>query len=234
MQWFNDIQMPEDVNWLIVGDFNLYRSPDDRNRLGADFAETFLFNEAICSLGLIELPLKGRCYTWTNRQQPPLLERLDWFFTSASWTLSYPSTIAYSLINETSDHVPCIISISTSIPKHFLFHFENYWLEHDGFFPIVEHSWMQPTNVSEAAKVITAKVKNLRMALRNWKRSMSNLKTNILNVKLILVFLCFVEDFRDLSIVEWNFKAILEAKLQTLLQHQRLYWKQRGKSNGLS
>jgi len=38
-----------------------------------------------------------------------------------------------------------------------------------------------------------------------------------------------VEEFRDLSVVEWNFKAILENKLQTLLQHQRLYWKQRGK-----
>jgi len=27
---------------------------------------------------------------------------------------------------------------------------------------------------------------------------------------------------------KWNFKAILETKLQTLLYHQRLYWKQRG------
>jgi hypothetical protein len=84
LQWFTDIQMPEDVNWLIVGDFNLCRSPDDRNRPGGDLSAMFLFNEAISSLGLIELPLKGRCYTWSNKQQTPLLERLDWFFTSAS------------------------------------------------------------------------------------------------------------------------------------------------------
>jgi len=58
---------------------------------------------------------------------------------------------------------------------------------------------------------------------------MSNLKTNIANIKLLLGFFCFIEEFRDLSIVEWNFKAILETKFQTLLLHQRLYWKQRGK-----
>jgi hypothetical protein len=221
--------MHDDVNWLIVGDFNLCRSPDDRNRPGGDLAEMFLFNEAISSLVLVELPLKGRRFTWSNKQQCPLLERLDWFFTSASWTLSYPSTIVYPLIKETSNHVPCVITISTSIPKHFLFRFENYWLEHADFYPVIEQSWLQPANVSNAAKVIMAKFKNLRISLKAWKRYLSNLKTNIANIKLLLGFFCFIEEFRDLSIVEWNFKAILETKLQTLLQHQRLYWKQRGK-----
>jgi len=33
---------------------------------------------------------------------------------------------------------------------------------------------------------------------------------------------------RDLTIVEWNFKHILEDKLLSLLRQQRIYWKQRG------
>lgn len=70
--------LPE-IDWLIVGDFNLIRRPLDRNREGADTIEMFLFNEAISKLGLIELSLHGRQYTWTNKQFPPLLERLDWF-----------------------------------------------------------------------------------------------------------------------------------------------------------
>ena len=76
--------MPEDDDWLVVGDFNLLRKPKDRNREGADLNEIFLFNEAINKLDLIELPLHGRQFTWTNKQFPPLLERLDWFFTSNS------------------------------------------------------------------------------------------------------------------------------------------------------
>jgi len=100
-------------------------------------------------------------------------------------------------------------------------------LEHTDFFSVVEQSWSAPINVSDAAKIISAKFKNLRMAPKIWKRSLSNLKTKIANVKLVMGFFCLVE-FKDLSIVEWNFESILEKKLQTLLHHQRLYWKQRG------
>lgn len=59
-----------DTDWLVVGDFNLMRKPEDRNREGADLNEIFLFNEAINKLDLIELPLHGRQYTWTNKQFP--------------------------------------------------------------------------------------------------------------------------------------------------------------------
>ena len=34
LSWFRDIQMPTEILWLIVGDFNLIRSPEDRNRPG--------------------------------------------------------------------------------------------------------------------------------------------------------------------------------------------------------
>lgn len=77
LSWFSGIQMPENVDWLIIGNFNLCRSPDDRNRLGGNHLDMYLFNEAISSLGLVDLPLKGRRFTWSNKQPSPLLERLD-------------------------------------------------------------------------------------------------------------------------------------------------------------
>lgn len=202
LDWFSDIQMPQEINWLVVRDFNLCQSPDDRNRPGGDINEMLLFNEAISRLGLVELPLKGRRFTWTNKQRCPLLERLDWFFTSASWTISYPTTVAYSLVNETSDHVPCVISISTSIPKHSLFRFENYWLQHLDFFTVVEQAWNIQPSSSDAAKVLTSKFKSLRVALKHWKRSLSNLKVTISNIKSVLSLFCLMEEFRDLSIEE--------------------------------
>lgn len=92
LQWFKNIHMPDNINWLIVGDFNLYRSPNDRNKPRGDHLEMYLFNEAISALSIVELPLKGRRYTWSNKQLLPLLERLDWFFTNALWTVTYPNT----------------------------------------------------------------------------------------------------------------------------------------------
>lgn len=69
--------MPDDVDSLIVGDFNLMRDPTNRNRPSGDQAEMYMFNEAISALRLDEIPLYGRQITWTNKQMAPNLERLD-------------------------------------------------------------------------------------------------------------------------------------------------------------
>jgi hypothetical protein len=82
--------------------------------------------------------------------------------------------------------------------------------------------------IDDAAKNITAKFKNLRRVLKEWKQTLSNLKEIISNVKLILTFINFLEEFRDLSLVEWNFRKLLETKLISLLRQQKAYWKQRG------
>jgi hypothetical protein len=37
-----------------------------------------------------------------------------------------------------------------------------------------------------------------------------------------------IEEWRDLSLQEWNFKEILSRKLANLLHQQNLYWRQRG------
>jgi hypothetical protein len=41
------IQMAQDVDWLIVGDFNLLRGPNNINKPGGIVQEMLLFNEVI-------------------------------------------------------------------------------------------------------------------------------------------------------------------------------------------
>lgn len=78
--WLYHLHIPVDDKWLFLGDFNFIRSLDNRNRPGGDINDIFSFNEIIGHLGLLELPLKGRAFTWSNMQEQPLLEQLDWFF----------------------------------------------------------------------------------------------------------------------------------------------------------
>ena len=195
MHWFENIQMPDDLAWLIIGDFNLYRKPEDRNRAGGNVGDMLLFNNAISALGLVEIPLHGRKFTWTNKQHPPLLERLDWFFSSQSWTLRYPLTIAHSLVMETSDHWPCVIKIKTFISKGGIFRFENCWMAHESFLPMVASCWNGSFSQQDAAKLVTAKFKSLRCALRHWQAKHSNLKITIENVKLVISFLDSIDGY---------------------------------------
>lgn len=63
IDWLNTLEIKDDGNWIIIGDFNFYRSLNDRNRPGGNMNDVFIFNEVISNLGLQEIPLKIRKYT---------------------------------------------------------------------------------------------------------------------------------------------------------------------------
>jgi exonuclease III len=86
VQWLNDVNIPDDEDWLLLGDFNFIRSPSNRNKPGGNYSDMFIFNDFIRNQNLTESPIKGRNFTWSNMQGNPLLEQLDWFFSSLHWT----------------------------------------------------------------------------------------------------------------------------------------------------
>jgi len=69
----------------------------------------------------------------------------------------------------------------------------------------------------------------MRTVLRSWQKNLSSLKRTLNNVKVILSLMEIIEECRDLTVMEWNFKETLNEKLSHLLEQQRVYWKQRGK-----
>lgn len=164
--WLQNIHTDTETDWMILGDFNLIRKEADRNKPGGDINDMFRFNSAISSLGITEIPLQGKHFTWSNKQPSPLMEKLDWVFTSSSWAVTYPSTSLTALEMIPSDHCPCVVQISTAIPRNNIFRFENFWLEQQGFQQVLNQSWQSTSDSDDAAKVITLKFKKLRANLR--------------------------------------------------------------------
>jgi hypothetical protein len=140
---------------------------------------------------------------------------------------SFPNSWAIGLSRDTSYHTPCLISATTRVPKPHIFIFENFWLQHPDFSAILQHGWNLPTQQSDKAKNINAKFKNLRRVLRAWKLQLPSLGKTIQNCKEIILFLDIMEEFRDLTVEEWNFRTIISQQLQDLLHQQKIYWKQR-------
>jgi hypothetical protein len=50
-----------------------------------------------------------------------LLVQLYWCFTSISWTTAFPNTLLVPLVKTTSDHIPCVAQIGSSILKANIF-----------------------------------------------------------------------------------------------------------------
>jgi hypothetical protein len=89
--------MPEDIEWLIIRDFNLIHRPSDRNRSRGNVQDMLDFNVPIGNLRLEEIKLDGNKSTWSNKQSSPRLERLDWFFASVALMAKYPRSYVKTL-----------------------------------------------------------------------------------------------------------------------------------------
>jgi hypothetical protein len=211
----------------VLGDFNFVRSQENRNRSGGDINDMFLFNEVIGHLGLLELPLKGKKFTWSNMQKTPLLEQLDWFFTSSNWILDYPNSMVLPLARKGSDHTPCIVNIDTDIPKAKLFRFENFWVDLPGFMECVKKSWSNPSHKNYSSAILMDKLKNLRYAQKKWHPSLARLKGFIQNCNNVILLLDSLEEKRPLFTVEFNFRLIVKLHLDDLLLAECRYWRKR-------
>lgn len=76
LDWFQNIQMDDSTDWMVLGDFYIIRYPDKRNKDGGNLNEMMNFNAAIGELGLVEIPMKGRNFTWSNMQEAPCWKKL--------------------------------------------------------------------------------------------------------------------------------------------------------------
>jgi exonuclease III len=187
--WLLDLDATPMDSWVILGDFNLIRSPENRNRIGGDINNMLLFNRIISQLDLVEIPLKGRAFTWSNMQDNPLLEKLDWIFTSANWTTLFPHTIATPLAKLSSDHIPIKVQISTSVPKACLFRFEDYWMEFDGFYDTIQSSWHSHI-YRNSAQDLVARLKSVRHGLKKWVETCPSSTPSLIHA--ILSWLCLM------------------------------------------
>lgn len=71
--------------WCVGSDFNVTHFTHDRNGSGSRGAGMYEFDNFISRGGLIDLPLKGGQFTWSNRRDISILSRLDRFLVNVDW-----------------------------------------------------------------------------------------------------------------------------------------------------
>jgi hypothetical protein len=94
---------------LIGADFNIIRSPHEKNNNNYNTRWSFVFNAIIESLNLREIVLTGRQYTWASRRQIPTYEKLDRVLASVDWEHKFPLVSVRALARSGSDHTPLLI-----------------------------------------------------------------------------------------------------------------------------
>ena len=136
--------------------------------------------------------------------------------------------MVFPLAKTASDHVPCVVSIDTNIPKSKVFRFENFWVDMPGFMDCVRNSWEAPVFADlSASAVLTRKFKWLRSDLRAWSKKLSYLKKLTVDCNKVIIFFDQLEEVRPLVRTEFNFRKIVKLHYEHLLKLHYIYWKQR-------
>jgi hypothetical protein len=117
---------------LIGGDFNLIREESDKNYENINHHLMDLFNNFIGDHHLRELKRSGQKFTWTNKQEKPIMVNLDRVFFSLRWEEKFPLSLSWGLIKVGSGHSPIVVDNGESLPtRPRYFYFDQQWLLRD-------------------------------------------------------------------------------------------------------
>ena len=79
------------VPWCVSGDFNVVRFPSERLGSNSFTAAMREFSNFISKQGLIDLPLQGGTFSWSNSREVASKARLDRFLFSTDWEDNFPT-----------------------------------------------------------------------------------------------------------------------------------------------
>ena len=154
---------------MIAGDFNLVRFASDKSNAVINYRWAVAFNDWIHKWALVEVSLSNIRYIWTNKQECPILARIDRIFVSTDWELAFPLVRVKGLDRYPSDHNPLLIDTGDNVffGKK-LFRFEKWWLHNESFAKVVEKVWAQPCQATNSLDVWQVRIRTLRRFARGW------------------------------------------------------------------
>jgi len=143
---------------------------------------------------LQELPLLDRCYTWSSQRELPTLVRLDYAFINAAWGAKLFNSTLHSLPRPTSDHVPLLVTASSSAPVAQVFRYEKAWGLDPAFRELVAQVWARPRNaVEEPVGNLGRRLKWVRAECKKWARHKARPNDTVTACRLVIELVDLLE-----------------------------------------
>ncbi|KAF8687328.1 hypothetical protein HU200_043011 [Digitaria exilis] len=213
---------------VLLGDFNLVRNPTEKSTRNIDQSELNLFNAAIDTMALQELPLLDRRFTWSNHQEVPILAKLDQFLVSTDWSLLLPNSLVTSASSQASDHCQIILTAKSNIPAPAIFRFDNYCLWVPECVQLIAPYWSSVQSQPGTQRLVRC-LKRCRVDLKQWKRHRRSPKDSLHNYHLVIAMLDRLEEYRPLLHAEFTLRTMAKEAAHDLTAQLAAFWRQRGK-----
>jgi hypothetical protein len=157
-----------DVPWCVGGDFNVVRFPAKKSHSTSFTQAMHNFSDFISAQGLIDTPLLGGKFTWSNGRSIDARSRLDRFLFTADWEDYFGLISQKRLVRLGSDHFPILLVCGSPHQGSRPFKFENMWLKVDDFVAKVHQWWNSYQFQGFPSYILANKLKALKSDLRHW------------------------------------------------------------------
>jgi hypothetical protein len=98
------------------------------------------FSDFLFEQDLMDLPLRGGSFTWSNNRGSPSKSRIDKFLISLEWEAHFPDVDQSGLPKLLLDHFH-VLDCGNFRRDRSYFKFESMWLKTDGYVEKVRHWW---------------------------------------------------------------------------------------------
>ncbi|KAK3175726.1 hypothetical protein Dsin_032613 [Dipteronia sinensis] len=156
------------IPWVLGGDFNSVLEPSERIGEGNHTGSMRSFKSFIHEIKVLDIPLSGMSFTWTNFRVHAAWARLDRFLLSPEILNRFPNLVKKGFYRSVSDHN----AIGISEPKvdwgPSPFRFFNWWMENKELMLEAIGGWKGCKVGGSKSRILKAKMKATKLSIKKW------------------------------------------------------------------
>ncbi|XP_058211519.1 uncharacterized protein LOC131323689 [Rhododendron vialii] len=156
--------------WVLGGDFNEIKSTGERSGCSRVDRGIRDFQEFINCMEVIDLPMVGRKFTWSNVQEENIQSRIDRFLVPQE-RLDKFSVFQWGLPRITSNHCPIMLSDASKDWGPKPFRFINAWFSNPKCEQIIKEVWENGSCYRWAGVRIMQKLREVKEKVKIWNSS---------------------------------------------------------------
>ncbi|CAN0872181.1 LINE-1 retrotransposable element ORF2 protein [Linum grandiflorum] len=183
---------------------------------------------------MIDLPLSGGSFTWTNFQQQPSLSRLDRVTINSEWETHFPDCTVRVLPRVCSDHNPLMAMTSQEEGVKRPWKFESMWLEHEDFNTFLQEAWTEEIEGFGGLFLLAKRLKLVKTKLKEWNQNV--FKNNEAEIGRCLCLIAGLDGQEERG--EWTEerriqRCMIKLELDKLWRRQEISWRQKSRETSL-
>ncbi|GKV12577.1 hypothetical protein SLEP1_g23703 [Rubroshorea leprosula] len=215
--------------WLIAGDFNAVRGPEERRGKTGVCSGMRDFEEFIVT-SLVDVKLTNRRYTW-YKPDGTARSRLDRFLMSSEMYNSGGEWIQQGLPRNIYDHCAMVLKSKQTDWGPRPFRVLDAWQQHPGFKKVVEDKWREMVVEGFAGYKCKQKLKLLKEFLKGWNKDVfGNMEAQYAQAVKKIEQVDMQNEVADLEELEIVKRQEGFSEMWDVLRRRKLIWKQKSRS----